>query len=458
MLDNTNVSTVLTSAANLGSNSLLALSQLNFLSGSSNPFQNATTFSSSSSSGALYLDERVHIVTAGAGDDRIYAGSANDQVYGGGGNNTLYLGEGFNISVTCAGNDTIFGGSASDIVNAGKGNNTLYLGEGLNVAITGLGDDLIYGGAAADVIKAGDGNNTIYAGEGNNFVFTGTGNDLIHAGSGNDAIFSGKGNDTIYAGEGNNFISAGTGNDTVYAGSGSDRFELVTGEGSVSIISFGSNDKIHLGKGLLSKPLSFIAQNGDTLIKAGDDLLATLKWTQLSGVAIDTDSLPIDIQVVDNALDDGTSFSFTSIAKRLWDTEQFSNPQDLAGVLQKDGATVIQIAQAFNYGLDFNLETIANALDDGTTFDYTEISKGLWNSGKTDFNSQDLARVLQNEGATATEIAQAFNYGLEFNLETIATALDNGATFNYTDVAYALWNSGKTNFNSKDLARVCAIR
>ena len=147
------------------------------------------------------------------------------------------------------------------------------------------------------------------------------------------------------------------------------------------------------------------------------------------------------------------SYSYTSIAEALWGSRKVSNAQDLAGVLQYAGATAIQISQAFNYGLGFNLEIIANSLDEGTTFDYTDIAKGLWNSGKTDFNSQDLARVLQNEGATATEIAQAFNYGLNFNLEVIANALDDGATFNYTDIAKGLWNSGES-FNSLDLARV----
>ncbi|MEH2010127.1 hypothetical protein [Nostoc sp.] len=61
----------------------------------------------------------------------------------------------------------------------------------------------------------------------------------------------------------------------VYVGSGSDRFELVKGEGAVTIFGFGNNDTIRLGTGLTSKALSFKIQNGDTLLKAGDDLLAT---------------------------------------------------------------------------------------------------------------------------------------------------------------------------------------
>lgn len=289
---------LLDSATKLGSTDAAirasAISRLISLSGSSDPFQNAATYSSSSSSGPLYLGEGNHLVTTGSGDDQVYVGAANDFVNAGNGNNTLYLGEGLNVAVVGAGNNTIYGGAASDLVSAGDGNNTLYLGEGINVAVTGLGNDLIYAGAAADVIKAGNGNNTIYAAEGNNFVWTGTGNDLIYAGAGNDIIFSGAGNDTIYAGEGNNFISAGTGEDTVYVGSGQNQFELNAGAGAVTIIGFRPNDTFSLGEGLTASQLSLSIQGGDTLVKAGDDLLATLKWNQLTSLKI-VDTAPFDI-------------------------------------------------------------------------------------------------------------------------------------------------------------------
>ena len=271
------------------------LSRLISLSGSSDPFQNAATYASSSSSGSLYLGEGNHIVTTGSGDDQVYVGAANDFVNAGDGNNTLYLGEGFNVAVVRAGNNTIYGGAASDVVSAGDGNNTLYLGEGVNVAVTGLGNNLIYAGASGDVIKAGNGNNTIYAAEGDNFVWTGAGNDLIYAGAGDDVIFSGAGNDKIYAGDGNNFISAVTGEDTVYTGSGANRFELTKGDGSVTIIGFGCKDSIRFADGTTPSNLSFTVQDGDTLVKAGDDLLATLKWVQFSGISIDNSPAPINL-------------------------------------------------------------------------------------------------------------------------------------------------------------------
>jgi len=140
-----------------------------------------------------------------------------------------------------------------------------------NVSLPTLpnGNDLIYAGLGDDIINAGNGDNTIYAAEGNNQITTGIGDDLI------------------YAGSGNNVISTGTGNDTVYVGSGLNRFILAAGLDSVTIYNFTSNDQISRGSGLSSNDSLTVSISGDdTLISAGSDLLATLKWTQLSSVNI----------------------------------------------------------------------------------------------------------------------------------------------------------------------------
>jgi probable HAF family extracellular repeat protein len=150
---------------------------------------------------------------------------------------------------------------------------------GVNLITTGLGNDVIYCGASGDFIDGGAGNNVIFAGEGNNRILTGKGNDTIYAGAGNDTIYSGKGNDTIHAGAGNNVINAGTGNDSVYLGStGKDKLILEGGTGSVEVTGFNiTSDKLRLGESLLGKSLSFVSRNGDTLVYAARDLLATLK-------------------------------------------------------------------------------------------------------------------------------------------------------------------------------------
>ncbi len=184
------------------------------------------------------------------------------------------------------GDDTLYGTPGDDFLDGGEGNNTLYGSEGNNTFLAKSGNDIAYGGAVNDVFFLGNGNNSVYASEGRNRVVTGTGNDLIYAGAGDDTISTGAGDDLIYAGEGNNIISAGTGNDTVYVGSGSDRFILDAGIGDVTIFGFSSNDQIIRGSGLSGSNFTVSVSGNDTLISQGADLLATLKYVQLSSLNI----------------------------------------------------------------------------------------------------------------------------------------------------------------------------
>ncbi|MEG4084842.1 hypothetical protein [Microcoleus sp. POL10_C6] len=622
MLNSSNIPpNVLNSAANLGSDSLLtqtnALSQLAFLSGSSDTFQNGTVFSSSSSSGPLYLGEGIPIVTTGAGNDRIYVGSSNDQIFAGGGNNSLFLGEEFNV-VTGAGNDTVvYGGATSDIVNAGKGNNTLYLGEGVNIAITGLGDDLINPGAAIDVIKAGD---DLLATRKGAQLSSDNGTDLSYIDIATGLWNSGYSTDTreladllqnkgateteisqaiagvlqskgiaateiaqilktdfgATLGQIANALDDGT--DFSYTDIAKALWEVGTyksspkyltaflqNEGATAteiaqalkdgfnfspamvvdaLINFSYTDTaIALwNSGYLISPrelasalkiygatpieitravASALRSKGATVTEITTALITALKsdikvtsakivellgenttfsYTDIAkglwefektdpqslarvlrngGVTAKEiaqalkDGFNFSIETIADALYDGATFNYTDVASGLWNsgyaislttlvdliqrkgatqTEVF---QAIAGALQSKGGTATEIAQTLNSGFRATLEQIANALDDGATFDYTDIAEGLYFSGETYVDSQIIARVLQNEGATAKEIAQAFNNALGFSLESITNGLDDGATtFDYTSIAYAVWNSGKTGFNSLDLARV----
>lgn len=233
---------------------------------------------------------------AGEGNNRVYVGVGNSIVYTGAGddvistddgNQQIYAGEGFNRIATGRGNSVIYSGAGSDIISALGGNNTVYAAEGDNLVRTGNGDNLIYAGAGNDYIATGNGKNTIYAAEGNNTIITGSGDDLIYAGAGNDFFNTGAGNDTIYAAEGNNTIYAGIGNDTAYVGSGLNKFFLESGEGSLTIYGFGADDSISRGSTLgASSILSTSISGEDTLITAGDDLLATLKWAKLDTIQV----------------------------------------------------------------------------------------------------------------------------------------------------------------------------
>jgi probable HAF family extracellular repeat protein len=176
------------------------------------------------------------------------------------------------------GSGTIFADTGKDIINAGEGASSIFAGEG-NKTITGSpGDDTIYTQAGNDIINTGEGNNTVFSGQGNNRVITGSGNDFVTAGSGDDQIYTGLGDDNINAGDGNNTIKPGTGNDTVSLGNGSDQIVLEAGEGSVNVSGFNAiADKLRLGGSLAGKSISFVTELGSTLVKAGDDLLATIK-------------------------------------------------------------------------------------------------------------------------------------------------------------------------------------
>ncbi|MBF2029521.1 MAG: alkaline phosphatase [Oscillatoriales cyanobacterium C42_A2020_001] len=213
--------------------------------------------------------------TAGPGEDAIiYTGAFDDTIYGGSGKNYLYANNG---------NNTVYAENDDDLVYTGTGDDTIIVNAGNNTVFSGAGDDYIRAWIGDDVIYAGAGNDDIAVGDGDNYVDAGTGNDIIFAGSGNDEILGGAGDDEIYAGAGNNIINAGTGNDKVVViGDGANIFTLNAGTGSVTIFNFDSNDKFTLGSGLTAANITLTRSGNDTLVSQGDDLLATLTWTNLS--------------------------------------------------------------------------------------------------------------------------------------------------------------------------------
>ncbi|MEG3846107.1 hypothetical protein QT971_02595 [Microcoleus sp. herbarium19] len=180
--------------------------------------------------------------------------------------------------LTGDGSGLIMADTTKDFINAGEKPSTIFAGEG-NKNITGSpGDDTIYAQAGDDLINALEGNNRVFAGKGNNRVVTGSGNDFVTGGAGSDQIYTGAGDDNINAGNGDNTIKPGTGNDTVSLGNGSDQIVLEAGAGSVTVFGFNAAaDKLRLGGSLAGQSLSFVTEQGSTSIKAGDDLVATIK-------------------------------------------------------------------------------------------------------------------------------------------------------------------------------------
>ncbi|BAY81603.1 hypothetical protein NIES267_10800 [Calothrix parasitica NIES-267] len=165
----------------------------------------------------------------------------------------------------------------------------------------------------------------------------------------------------------------------------------------------------------------------------------------------DIDTITIDGQKIEIEY----SQDYASRAKELWDskTTDFSE-RDLAKTLQKEGATVEQIAQTLNSSVGFKLETIADALDNGTTFNYSDIAQGLWNSGHK-IDAKKLADLLWDEGATEIEIGKALKH-IGSDLSTTIDAFygitkNDGTGINHNSVATGLWNSGH-QIDAKKLA------
>ncbi len=148
-------------------------------------------------------------------------------------------------------------------------------------------------------------------------------------------------------------------------------------------------------------------------------------------------------------LNNGQTFNYIDTALGLWNSGiQFKSGAELAGLLWNERANSTEIAEALRLtnSTVFSLEVIADSLNEGTGFGYTDIAKGLWNSGYS-FKSRKLADLLWDEGANQRQIGAALR-GVGLELATIADAVKNGVTksdgtkLNYSDSAIALWNSG----------------
>jgi probable HAF family extracellular repeat protein len=168
-------------------------------------------------------------------------------------------------------------GPGDDVIEHLLGNFIINTGNGYNIVTTGSGQDVIFGGSGIDIINAGDGKNQVLGGNGDNRILTGAGADTVTGGTGNDIIYTGAGADVITTGNGNNLVSSGSGADSITLGSGKDKI-ILDRTSSATVIGFDTTqDKLYLGSGVLSSTVSFVASGADTLVKAGQKVIATLK-------------------------------------------------------------------------------------------------------------------------------------------------------------------------------------
>lgn len=213
----------------------------------------------------LIPDTTPVIVSAGGGDDYIYAtnsgdllqgGLADDVIEGRGGDDTIYGdlfpgGEGGNDQILAgSGNDVVFGGAGNDYINGGDGNDILSGDDGDDYLVGGLGADIIRGGAGNDflfgngVVAGGplpileiitvdvDGVTglpiapaAIFGGEmGELPIVDDNASDVLYGGSGRDSAWGFGGADTLYGGSGKDTLAGGLGRDLLWGGAGKDQF------------------------------------------------------------------------------------------------------------------------------------------------------------------------------------------------------------------------------------------
>ncbi|MEA5520144.1 putative Ig domain-containing protein, partial [Limnoraphis robusta] len=264
------------------------------------------------------------IINMGDGNDWISGNQGNDTVDGGNGNDTIYGGKDNDLVFGSAGDDWLNGNLGDDFLNGGEGKDTLFGGQdndtltggsgddwlngnlGFDFVEGGEGNDIVYGGQDGDTLTGGTGNDTLFGNIGNDLIAGNDGNDLIYGGKDNDTVSGNQGNDTLYGdmgndiidgdegndllegGQGNDLLIGSEGTDTLTGNQGSDRFLLRSGDGSDLITDFvDSEDAFVLDGGLTFAQLNILDENGSTLIKFGEELLATVENVNASLITAD---------------------------------------------------------------------------------------------------------------------------------------------------------------------------
>lgn len=255
--------------------------------------------------------------------------------------------------------DFIRGSSGADIISAGDGNDRVWAGAGADFVDGGAGDDVLFGESGNDILKGGAGNDrldggsdndTLFGDEGNDWLWGGSGNDSLDGGTGNDLLWGGSGDDKIYGGEGNDWLIGGSGKDELTGGAGRDYFQFwidnsqknlnlgaLWGNDTITDFTSGSpnGDLLDLRTlferfsdadveallQTLDNPASFIESDDVTINR--DDVSA-LELETLGGEQIQfkistfdvfgTKQVKIEIRNVDNPLDTGATITFENIS------------------------------------------------------------------------------------------------------------------------------------------------
>lgn len=110
---------------------------------------------------------------------------------------------------------------------------------------------------------------------------------VINEATNDDILIGGTGADTLEGGLGADIFKGGAGADSLEGGFGRDLFVLATGEGTDTILGFGTGpDRIGLSGDLSEGDLTFTTDGGNTLITAGDVALAILEGVTVTAAMV----------------------------------------------------------------------------------------------------------------------------------------------------------------------------
>ena len=241
------------------------------------------------------------MMDVGAGNDTVYGGKDNDTVFGAAGNDwmngnkgadfldggegmdTLYGGEDSDTLQGNAGDDWLSANQGQDFLNGGEDADTLFGGKDDDTLQGGSGNDELFGNAGDDLMEGNDGNDLLHGAQGNDTLSGNDGDDTVHGDRGNDLLDGNVGNDILNGGQGDDLLIGAAGNDTITGGEGRDRFVLTPTSGSNLITDFtDGEDLILLEEGLAFEQLTFEPTENATIVKWGDQVLATLNGVESS--------------------------------------------------------------------------------------------------------------------------------------------------------------------------------
>ena len=187
-------------------------------------------------------------ISAGRGDDTIWADAGADSISGGNGNDVVYSGsdadtvrgeKGADYLDAGLGADWLYGGSGADTLYGGDDADRSYGGSDADVMNGGLGIDRLYGGLGDDVVAGDEGTDILFGGDGNDEMDGGLARDLLYGGAGNDTIYGREDRNRIYGGDGADSLFGDIDNDRIYGGADADQ---LWGNGGADLLDGSTGD------------------------------------------------------------------------------------------------------------------------------------------------------------------------------------------------------------------------